>query len=94
MLTEPCECLWRKNEKAERPSGLVIDLLMAEPRGRQTALRSVCWEVKGVAAELEMPTIFSQDLIQRKEFTNGRHICLPNVRWGRRYHELALLFNK
>lgn len=73
MLTAPCECLWRKNEKADQPSGLVIDLFMAdEARGRQTALRSVRWEVKGVAAELEMPTISSQDLIQRKESTNGR----------------------
>lgn len=72
MLTEPCECLRRKNENAEWPRGLGIDLFVAEPRGRQTALRSVHWEVEGVAAELEMPTVSSQDLTQRKEFTHWR----------------------
>lgn len=92
MLIEPCECLWRKNKKAELPSGLVIDLFMAEPRGRQTALYSVHREVKGVAAELEMPTISSQDLIQRKEFTNWRRYCLiHNVWWGRKYHKTGAI---
>lgn len=51
---------------------------------------------KGVEAELEMPTISSQDLIQREEFTSGRRYPPEVVTFSgvEDIMNLSLLFNK
>ena len=75
MSTEPCECLWRKHERADGQEQVawVIDLSRAEPRGGQTASAfGPLGSPNDVETALEMPAISGQALIQRKEFTSGR----------------------
>lgn len=63
-------------EKRKGRMAWVTDLsraARAEPRDRQIASAvSPLGSAKGVEAGLEMPTISSQDLTQRKEFISGK----------------------